>query len=305
MTNKYNCAPGIDNNIYTKCFKHDQLALIIRYINEKYNKNYSNDMSYDDMIDIINNYIDCDKDNYICWIKSSFINNIMKYFISMGDKNKTKETLNIIKYTFRPTGPKNSLEWLSTIDINLVMNQYEKTYNNFLFLGATPCDFEEIDNHIKNINFDKLIESNKYILGHVINLDKHYLTGSHWVALYVNLLNNKIFFFDSSGRPPNKLIKKFITKIIIYFNKKSKQYKYLRNAKMIFDAYPKDKNLQYFYRYIKYNNVKHQKFDTECGIYSIHFLTSMLENMEDFDNYIKNRKPDNMMIKYRKIIFNE
>ena len=142
-------------------------------------------------------------------------------------------------------------------------------------------------------------------MGHVINLDNHYLSGSHWVSLYINLLNKKIFFFDSTGNSPNKLIKKFITKIIIYFNKKSEKYKHLTNKKIIYDTYYRDKELQYFYKNIKRNNIKHQKNDTECGIYSIHFLTSMLENGENFDNYINIKKPDNVMIKYRKIIFNE
>ena len=35
-----------------------------------------------------------------------------------------------------------------------------------------------------------------------------------------------------------------------------------------------------------YNDIQHQKRNTECGIYSIHFITSMLEG-KDFDDYIK------------------
>ena len=47
-----------------------------------------------------------------------------------------------------------------------------------------------------------------------------------------------------------------------------------------------------------YNDIQHQKRNTECGIYSIHFITSMLEG-KDFNDYIKEIKRDNYMEKYR------
>ena len=34
----------------------------------------------------------------------------------------------------------NLNEWLSTIEINNVLYQYEKKYNNFKFYGAVPSD---------------------------------------------------------------------------------------------------------------------------------------------------------------------
>ena len=47
-----------------------------------------------------------------------------------------------------------------------------------------------------------------------------------------------------------------------------------------------------------YNDIQHQKKNTECGIYSLHFITSMLEGGE-FKDYIKNIKRDDYMEKYR------
>ena len=54
-----------------------------------------------------------------------------------------------------------------------------------------------------------------------------------------------------------------------------------------------DENIEFLY-----NDIQHQKRNTECGIYSIHFITSMLEN-NNFEDYIKNIKNDDYMNKYR------
>ena len=36
----------------------------------------------------------------------------------------------------------NKNEWLNTLDIEAVMKQYEKKYNNFIFIGPVPIDFD-------------------------------------------------------------------------------------------------------------------------------------------------------------------
>ena len=46
---------------------------------------------------------------------------------------------------FRPEGPQGRFEWLSTLDINKVLYQYEEKYPDFKFLGAVPLDFIELD----------------------------------------------------------------------------------------------------------------------------------------------------------------
>ncbi len=40
----------------------------------------------------------------------------------------------ILNDTFRAEGPASATEWLSTIDINNIMSQYEKVYPHFKFL---------------------------------------------------------------------------------------------------------------------------------------------------------------------------
>lgn len=301
---KYNCAPGNTGDV-NKCFKYEQLLLILRYINERYNKNYSYDMEYDEILDIIDKRIANCKNNYICWVKSNFLKEMYSYFNQQDNTDNLDNVNNIIMNTFRPIGPKDSLDWLNTTDINRVMGQYELLYPYFLFLGATPCDFEEISDHIKNINFDELLKNNKYILGQVINLDKHYQSGSHWVGLYINLIDVKIYFFDSTGHPPNELIKKFITKIVLYFNSIHKKYEnfteYNETRKNILN---KNVNLIKYYKDIRYNNIRHQFKNSECGVYSINFIISMLANKENFKEFTTNVISDDNIAELRQEIFN-
>jgi hypothetical protein len=60
--------------------------------------------------------------------------------------------------------------------------------------------------------------------GFVINLDKHTLPGSHWVALYIDT-NSKCEFFDSYGLEPNKQIRNYIEKhfSVLKYNRKCVQ----------------------------------------------------------------------------------
>ena len=51
-----------------------------------------------------------------------------------------------------------------------------------------------------------------------------------------------------------------------------------------------------------YNDIKHQKKNTECGIYSIYFLVNMLKDI-NFKLFVKDIKRDEFMEKYRKIFY--
>jgi hypothetical protein len=214
---------------------------------------------------------------------------------------KIKAWYKIQKLYFRPHGPNRKLEWLSTTDINNVLEQYQNIHNDFLFLGAVPYDFEELPIlNIGDINFKELENENKYQLGLVINLDDHTKGGSHWVALYINLKKYQIYFFDSVGKPPGKKIKRFIKKITKYLYKK----KY--NKKLSLSLLKKGGNIEGINNLskldIKYNNIQHQFKNTECGVYSTNFIIRLL-NGEQFNNIINNIIKDDKMNEFRKEIF--
>jgi hypothetical protein len=51
-----------------------------------------------------------------------------------------------------------------------------------------------------------------------------------------------------------------------------------------------------------YNDIQHQKKNTECGIYSIHFITNMLNGMK-FKDYIKVIRDDEKMEQFRDVFY--
>ena len=193
-----------------------------------------------------------------CWVNTNLLNNI-----------KDKNIRHQLKYfTIKPKMRELGNYWLSTSDINYVMNQYSKLHDSFLFLGAQPSDFYRI----VNVPFDKFKKYNK--IGIVFNHDTHSGSGSHWVSLLIDNISQTIEYYDSTGDSPVFGIKKFIKKL--------------------HHLYPK-------YKFIKNNNI-HQQKDSECGVYSIYFLVQRLLGYS-FESVVQNIIPDNQMNEYRNILF--
>lgn len=280
MNNK--CAPS---KKFTdgSCFTLDHLVEIAMQYNKENN----------DMIDIVHDKkillkeltnkmrkkYECS--DQICWL---------------GTKEVKKLNNNDIKYnTFRPIGPKKQYDWLSTNDINSAMSQYMMKYKDFKYLGTLPYDFEELEyTGIDDINLKELEKTTPRI-GMVINLDEHDQPGSHWVALYTNLTNNKVYYFDSFGKKPGKRVTKFIRRILTYMHNKRHNTHF--NVDMFMKKYHKSNEYD-----VRYNQIQHQLKNTECGVYSMNFIIRLLNN-EDFDMIVDNITRDEEMNACRKEYF--
>lgn len=212
--------------------------------------------------------------NKLCLIKKIFHNNPDLY------KN--------IKKNYAPTAPsiwKSDINtWLSTNDIRDVLNQYEESNSNFKFIGPSPIDWEHkknidqcVCNKLCNIDLQSELKNGINKIGIVFNLDEHDMSGSHWVAVFINSLDKHFYFFDSQGfRCPHR-IKKLFHKI--NFNK----------------------DFHFFSNF----NIIHQKKKSECGVYCIYFIIHMLKN-NDFHHFTKPDKtiPDDQMQKKRYEYYN-
>lgn len=216
--------------------------------------------------------------NELCWIDESLNKN--------ENKDKIKRKL------FAPITPKswknNKNEWLSSIDIINVMKQYEEKYHNFDFLGPSPIDFETMQYNnmcvwpeICNIQINNYIKKNKNKLGFIFNTDPHYKSGAHWIATMIDLDKCVVFFFDSNGNPPPKELKIFFKKIIKQCNKCNKKMKYDSNV-----------------------NFRHQESNTECGMYCLYFIISLLDKKHNFNYFKKNKISDEKVEEFRNIFFN-
>ncbi|GAI07732.1 unnamed protein product, partial [marine sediment metagenome] len=166
---------------------------------------------------------------------------------------------------FAPTSPeqwkKNPQEWLTTVDIQKVMSQWEKADKDFKFLGPSPIDYDThqvfgecVWEEICKFDIKDTIKKGKKKIGLIFNLDKHTQPGSHWVALYIDIPKEKIYYFDSYGDDIPKQIHKF-AKIV-------KQQG--AGINMDFD--------------IKINKKRHQYSESECGMYSLYFIIQLIHD---------------------------
>lgn len=220
----------------------------------------------------------CNKES--CWVRQ------------MTKNTKLEEEL---LDAFAPESPedwkKNPNEWLSSLDILKVMSQYEKKYKCFDFLGPSPIDYDTHElngecvwDELCHFDLAKHIKQGHNKIGVIFNLDRHDQGGSHWVSLFINIKSKTIFFFDSVGEPIPAQIEKFVNTVIDQGRRLSTPI---------------------HFRFDQNYPVEHQYGNTECGIYSIFFITHMLED-KITGHYLKTHLlKDKYIEKFRKVYYNE
>jgi len=197
--------------------------------------------------------------------------------------------------SFAPESPpewkKNPNEWLSSIDIINVMKQYEKAYKCFDFIGPSPIDFDTrklygecVWDELCNFNIEEQIKSGKTKIGMIFNTDPHNKPGQHWISMFINIKNKKIFFFDSTGDKPSSQIMELVNRII------EQGLSLKPKIHLKFDSN---------------EGIEHQYGNTECGIYSLYFIVHMLED-KTTEHYLKTHiLKDEYINKFRHIYFND
>ena len=192
--------------------------------------------------------------------------------------------------TFAPVAPeewtKKPDEWLSTIDIQKVMKQWEKSYKCFEFLGPSPIDYDKqqlfgecVWEELCKFSLESCKKRNKYKIGVIFNLDIHSKPGSHWVAMYIDLRKHIIYYFDSYGDPIPRRIRKFATKVKKQGKSFGEKYTVIVSKK------------------------RHQYGESECGMYCLYFIIQMLLDKQ-FSSFQKKKIPDKKMLALRKKYFN-
>ena len=225
----------------------------------------------------INNVMKYKCNDELCWLKQEFIK----------DSYLQKELLKNFKPFMPKTWTENPREWLNTIDIRDVMNQYEIKYPDFEFIGPVPMDFDTkvgfgecVVDELCKINLAELMKKGKTKIGVIFNLDKHTQSGSHWVAMNCDINRGEICYWDSYGIKPNP-------EVVVLMNRLKEQASKL------------NKKLE-----IKINKVRHQYKNSECGMYCIYFITSLLDG-KTFETVVRNIIDDDTMNNKRNDFFNK
>lgn len=275
---KVNCAPSKTVKDYT-CYTDESLIKLrnlwnSRHPDDKIDTNNSKEI-WGQLKDKMNNV--CDKES--CWLRQNFIKNNLDTQLS--------------HYTFAPKSPaswkKNKNEWLSSIDIENVMKQYEQTYSNFAFLGPSPIDFdvkqmygECVWEELCKFDLKHYISNGKNKIGIIFNTDPHYKDGSHWIAMFIDVKKKYIFYFDSNGDAAPKEIDVLSQRI-------KNQANSLGINMEITGNYPKE----------------HQQGNTECGMYTLYFISELVKDNKTPDYFKQHTITDHDMEELRTKFFNQ
>lgn len=270
-----NCAPG--KGKYQTCFDRKALLRIVNSWNTKNKDDKINiDLNNQKLWEQINNRLKSKCNHEYCWVKQDFL-------------TSHKEELTTY---FKPEMPRKWIieprTWLNTTDIEKVMFQYQTAQPNFKFVGVVPIDFDYeysagkcVVDELCRLNVSHLYKKKINKLGVVFNLDAHDEPGSHWVALYGDLNKGEIYYYDSYGIfPPNE--------VKLLMERLSLQGKKIKGEP--FKLYS--------------NHIRHQFKNSECGVYSIHFITEFL-NGKEYKQIIENRVSDDLMNKKRMDFYNK
>lgn len=213
-----------------------------------------------------------------CWIKSELLG---------GTYHLTDKERNMIDNSFAPRAPNKwktfPKTWLSSSDISSVMKQYEYFFPEFDFIGPAPLNF---DHHLYNkkcvwedlCKFSVEEQSNihKKKIGIVLNTDYHDEPGQHWIALFIDLNENYIMYFDSNGHKPPSEVTQFIRRV-------RKESKKLGNPLKLY-----------------INRTSHQTENTECGMYVMFFIIELLTGRKTPPDFMTKKIHDEEAFQLRK-----
>lgn len=217
-------------------------------------------------------YPSCQDKEY-CWIEHDFL----------SPEHKAR-----IEAAFRPKKPSawlsNPRTWLNTYDILHVLKPYENLYKDFAFLGVHPIDFQStyangqcIGDQLCSFHIRSLLDKKIKRFAFVLNLDRHDQSGSHWVAVYCGLDPKKpnfgVYYYDSVAHEPGPEVVSFMKQMYI----------------QVQQVFPSSIGKTFA---LKFNQVQKQFKNTECGMFSIVFITQCLKHRAFKDICLLMRKDD-------------
>jgi len=200
----------------------------------------------------------------------------------------------------------NPREWLTNVDIERVMRQYQRGLRDFQFLGAYPIDFEDVQPDGKCVvpemcAFDvaRALARGVTRAGVVLNTDKHYQEGSHWVSLYIGLdpseKNYGFCYYDSVARPPPAEVRRFHARV------RDEVERYSPKQRQNADA--NSRGFQPATFELRVNEVRKQYKDTECGVYAMFALLCCVTGTMDFHDICRAMGDDDELHQMRDVFF--
>jgi hypothetical protein len=267
MSVKASCHPRKSN--HSTCYEKEDLQLLRAKWNQKYPTRKIVTKNPTMIRKALKEGMKMCKDE-LCWMK------LVKH------KQTRKKIIKKDFAVFHPKNwKKNEREWLSNYDISKVLSQYKEFHPEFDFVSPSPIDFDHklgshcVSDKLCHFRVESYQKRKVTKIAIPLNLDEHDEDGSHWVSIFVDLERKFIFYFDSANEPMPKEVRTLIDRI----REQTPLREYTQNT-------------------------QHQKGESECGMYVLFFLISMLNGKTP--KYFKTHViTDEEVAKFRKIYFNK
>lgn len=175
----------------------------------------------------------------------------------------------------------NDEEWLSSDDIETCQKEYTKLLPDYFFVGCVPIDFDThsetgkcLVSALCSIDLRDLHKKGFRRVGIVFNTDVSTGPGEHWIAAFCDFRDEldhpQMTYFDSYAQKPEKEVQRLMQ----------------RWASQV-------PGME-----LRYNDVRHQYKNAQCGMYCLYFLHCSL-----FDIPMNEKIPDDVMAMMRPMFF--
>lgn len=212
----------------------------------------------------------------------------------------------LIQGVFLPERPKSwelhPRTWLTDEDIEFVLTQYEQHIGDdvgFRYIGCHPSDFNVtadassdpgmcVSPALCGLRVADMVRGGIHSVGVTFNTDVSTGPGQHWTACFVGIDPTNperygCFYYDSVGRKPFHSALEFMTRM---------------RDEMVAEKLPAPA--------MRFNPVRKQFLNTECGMYSIAFIVVMLTTDLPFQDVCTEvMSTDDAMHRLRKVFFRQ
>jgi hypothetical protein len=191
---------------------------------------------------------------------------------------------------FRPSAPPSwktkPNTWLSNVDIDATLFQYEQVDDSFAFMGTFPLDFSTAKARGGTCMFNNMcsfavaqLPPNKSKFAVVVNTDPHSKGGKHWIALFCRR-DQGIYFFDSYGKAPPVAVKNFMKQVSSELKQRNPRFEAMHNTRRI------------------------QTKNTECGVFCTMFVVRMMDDDMSFKDVCDAMEDDADIQRFRQVMWN-
>jgi len=195
-------------------------------------------------------------------------------------RGKSQVLTRVLQEYFKPTGPRDSADWLSDRDVDSALAGWTRAFPRFYHCPYAMMDFDKQETPFATVRLADVIHTMD-TFGAIINTDVSTGPGEHWVAAFIDMRQPlcTVEYFDSVGAPPPK-------PIVAWMERRCEELRALgRTAEACVAA-----------------NKQHQRSNTECGMYSLYYIRCRLEG-QPVGMFAVGTVPDARMKAFRKHVF--